>query len=124
MFTCETRGAFSGFLVNGTEPDLIPPEIRRDLDISESLTAEATTVQTLTLQARSDYNGTVFQCVALTLSGSAGSENVTLHIQGMYIPSYVLCTHNHAGRYLYISSYFSCVFQYSDFLFSQVYCQQ
>ena len=84
MFTCETRGAFSGFLVNGTEPDLISPENPCDLKISESLTAERTTVQTLTIQAKSDYNGTVFQCVALTLSGSVESANVTLHIQGMY----------------------------------------
>ena len=85
MYECETRGAFSGFLVNETEPDLIPPEIRRDLDISESLTAEGTTVQTLTLQARRDYNGTAFQCVAFALNGLAESANVTLHIQGMYL---------------------------------------
>ena len=101
MYECETRGGFSGFLVNGTEPDLIPPEIRRDLEISESLTAEGTTIQTLTIQARRDYNGTVFQCVAFALNGrSAESENVTLHIQGMYLPMYYVHTNREVSIHL------------------------
>ena len=83
-FTYETDGGFSGWKINGTLLQDLPPEIRSDLDVSVSSTTEGSTVETLTIPARAEYNGTNIQCLVLGFGGSAESENVTLTVQGIY----------------------------------------
>ena len=92
MFTCETVGGFSGWRINGTVLQDLPPDIERDIEISESNTAEGSTVETLTIPARAEYNGTKVQCLVLRFGGgSAESENVTLTVQGIYSSSECYC---------------------------------
>ena len=84
MFTCETDDGFSGWRINGTLLQDLPPEIESDVDVSETNTARGTRVENLTIPARAEYNGTRVQCLAVSLTGSsAESENATLKIQGM-----------------------------------------
>ena len=86
MFTCETVGGVLSWIVNGTQREVIGPEIRRDLVISEETVNDGgSTVQDLTIPARAEYNGTRVQCLVLSLSGSKLSENATMIIQGMAI---------------------------------------
>ena len=82
VFTCETVGGSLIWVVNGTQRELIDPEIRRELAISESFNDGGSTVEELTIPARTEYNGTRVQCLVLSLSGSDQSENATLLIQG------------------------------------------
>ena len=58
MFTCETVGGTLAWIVNGTQREVHPPEIRRDLIVSETVTDGGTTQETLTIPARAEYNGT------------------------------------------------------------------
>ena len=83
-FTCETDGGLSGWRINGTVLQELPPEIHDDLDVSVSTTAEGSRVEILTIPARAEYNGTKIQCLVLKIGGhSAESENVTLTVQGI-----------------------------------------
>ena len=85
MFTCETVGGTLSWVVNGTQREVLPDEIRRDLIISETIIGKGHTVQSLTIPARAEYNGTRVQCLVFSLSGSDQSENATLLIQGTAI---------------------------------------
>ena len=71
--------------VNGTQRATFMPDIRSDLVVSEeSTTPEGTTVETLTIPARAQYNGTIVQCLSVIIDVSrAESDNVTLTIQGI-----------------------------------------
>ena len=80
VFTCETVGGTPSWAVNGTQRELFDPEIRRDLMISETIDDG---VETLTIPARAEYNGTRVQCLVFSLSGSDQSENATLIIKGI-----------------------------------------
>lgn len=83
MFTCGTRGGSADWLINGILFDMLPPEIRIELDVTDTITGDGR-IGELTIPTRTDFNGTVVQCVVLTLTGlAAESENVTLKIQGM-----------------------------------------
>ena len=83
VFTCGTVGGILSWIVNGTQREVHPAEIRRDLVVSETITDDDTTLGTLTIPARAEYNGTRVQCAVLTFGGSAQSENATLRIQGI-----------------------------------------
>ena len=85
VFVCETDGGLAGWRVNGELLTDLPPDVREDLVISETNTAEGTTVESLTIPARAEYNGTRVQCVVFSPDGSAESENATLVIQGSHI---------------------------------------
>ena len=85
VFTCETVGGILSWVVNGTQREIIDPEIRRDLAISETNIDGGRTVEELTIPARAEYNGTRVQCLVFSLSGSDQSENATLLIQGTAI---------------------------------------
>ena len=83
MFTCETDGGVFGWKINGTLLEGLPPEIRSDVMISVTNTPEGSTVESLTIPARAEYNGTRVQCLVGIFGGSSDeSENVTLEIQG------------------------------------------
>ena len=82
-FTCETVGGTLVWIVNGTQREVHPPEIRRDLVVSETIIDGGSTLETLTIPARAEYNGTRVQCAVLILGGSALSENATMTIQGI-----------------------------------------
>ena len=83
MFTCETVGGVTGWRVNRTILQSLPPEIRSDLHFSETSTDEGTVVEELTIPARAEYNGTRVQCLVGIFGGSSDeSENATLRIQG------------------------------------------
>ena len=83
VFTCETDDGFSGWRINGIRLQNLPPEIRNDVKISVINTPEGSTVETLTIPARAEYNGTTVQCLVVTVGGSSDeSENATLKIQG------------------------------------------
>ena len=80
-----TRGGISGWLFNGTlleELEQNSPEIRNEIQVVPN-TSAGMTVETLTIPARAQYNGTRFQCVVFLLTGSARSDNATLKIQGI-----------------------------------------
>ena len=83
VFTCETVGGTLAWVVNGTQRDVHSEEIRNDLIISEMPTEGDSKQETLTIPARTEYNGTRVQCAVFTFGGSALSENATLRIQGI-----------------------------------------
>ena len=83
VFTCETVGGTLVWVVNGTQREVQPAEIRRDLVVSETITDDDTTLGTLTIPARAEYNGTRVQCAVFTFGGSDQSENATMRIQGI-----------------------------------------
>ena len=83
VFTCETVGGILGWVVNGTLRDFHSEEICNDLIISEISTEGGSKLETLTIPARAEYNGTRVQCAVLTFGGSDQSENATLIIQGI-----------------------------------------
>ena len=87
MFTCETVGGSLGWIVNETQRENHPDEIRRDLIVSEIVIDGGITACTLTIPARAEYNGTTVQCAVFTFDGSAQSENATMHIQGIALAS-------------------------------------
>ena len=83
-FTCETIGGTLVWVVNGTQREVHPPEIRRDLVVSETIIDGGTTLGTLTIPARAEYNGTRVQCFVGIFGGSTvQSENATMGIQGI-----------------------------------------
>ena len=81
-FTCETDGGLSGWRMNGTLLEDLPPEIHSDLSVSVTNTAEGSRVEVLTIPARAEYNGTRVQCLVLGFGSFVESENATLKIQG------------------------------------------
>ena len=84
VFTCETIGGITVWIVNGTQREVHTPEIRRDLVVSETITDGGTTLETLTIPARADYNGTTVQCFVGIFGGSTvQSGNATMTIQGI-----------------------------------------
>ena len=84
VFTCETRGGITTWRVNGTQREILLPDIRSDLIVSDSTTPEGHSMQTLTIPARAQYNGTRIQCLSAIVGGPfAESDNVTLTIQGI-----------------------------------------
>ena len=84
VFTCETRGGTTLWRVNGTQREILVPEIRNDLVVSESTTPEGHSMETLTIPARPQYNGTRVQCLSVIIGVSrAESDNATLTIQGI-----------------------------------------
>ena len=83
MFTCEAVGGTLGWIVNGTQREVHPPEIRRDLVVSETITDDGTTLENLTIPARAEYNETRVQCAVFTFGGSNQSEIATMTIQGI-----------------------------------------
>ena len=83
VFTCETRGGTTLWRVNGTQRETFSPDIRSDLVVSEITNPEGTTVETLTIPARAQYNGTKVQCLSVIIDVSrVESDNATLTIQG------------------------------------------
>ena len=83
VFTCEIVGGSVIWVVNGTQQEVHPPEISRDLIVSEIITDDGTTLETLTIPARAEYNGTVVQCLVFSISSSVQSGNATMRIQGI-----------------------------------------
>ena len=83
VFTCETVGGTLSWVFNGTLRDVHSEEIYNDLIISEIPTEGGSKLETLTIPARAEYNGTRIMCAVFTFGGSAQSENVTLTIQGI-----------------------------------------
>ena len=81
-FICETDGGLSGWRINRTLLQDLPPELRSDMCVSGTNTAEGSRVKVLTIPARAEYNGTRVQCLVVTFGGSSESENATLKIQG------------------------------------------
>ena len=83
-FTCETVGGVIAWIVNETQREVHPAEIRRDLVVSETIIDGGTsTLETLIIPARAEYNGTRVQCAVFTFSRSVQSENATMTIQGI-----------------------------------------
>ena len=83
-FTCVTVGGTLVWIVNGTQREVHPAEIRRVLVVSETITDDDTTLENLTIPARAEYNGTRVQCFVGIFGGSTvQSENATMRIQGI-----------------------------------------
>ncbi|CAI8046218.1 hypothetical protein GBAR_LOCUS25542 [Geodia barretti] len=83
VFTCETDGGSTGWRVNGTFVDELPPAVEMDLEIFGANTAEGTRLASLTIPAKAEYNGTRVSCFTQRLGGLfMESANVTLRIQG------------------------------------------
>ena len=83
-FTCETVGGTLAWIVNGTQREVHPAEIRRDLIVSETIADDDTTMENLTIPARAEYNGTRVQCFVGIFGGSkVQSENAIMRIQGI-----------------------------------------
>ena len=84
VFTCETRDGLTSWRFNGTQRELLLPEIRSDLVTSVITTPEGSSVQNLTIPARAQYNGTIVQCLSVEVGVSlVESDNATLTIQGI-----------------------------------------
>ena len=81
VFTCEPSSGYviAAWYVNGTDSRLLPEEVRDDT----SNRADGFT-EILIITARTQYNNTVVQCLAIEIGGSGikRSDNVTLTIQG------------------------------------------
>ena len=83
-FTCETVGGTLVWVVNETQREVHPAEIRGDLIVTETITDDDTTLENLTIPARAEYNGTRVQCFVGIFGGSTvQSENATMRIQGI-----------------------------------------
>ena len=83
-FTCETVGGSLVWTVNGTQREVHPAEIRRDLVVSETITDDGSILENLTIPARAEYNETRVQCFVGIFGGStAQSDNAILWIQGI-----------------------------------------
>ena len=84
MFTCETDGSISSWRINEQLPGDLPPEVHSDLELSSTGTDEGTTLLTLTIPARAEYNNTRVQCLTGTFGGSSvESETAILKVQGI-----------------------------------------
>ena len=83
VITCEAVGGTLAWIVNGTQREVHSDDIRRDLVVSETIIDGGITLETLTIPARAEYNGTRVQCAVITFGGSDQSENATLWIQGI-----------------------------------------
>ena len=59
------------------------PELHADISTETNISG-GMTMETLTILAKAQYNGTRFQCVVFGLSGSVQSDNATLKIQGIF----------------------------------------
>ena len=82
VFTCHVVGGIVIWIVNGTQREVHPAEICRDLVVTETITDDDTTLESLTIPARAEYNGTRAQCFVAIFGGSiAPSDNATLWIQ-------------------------------------------
>ena len=82
-FTCETDGGTNGWIVNETPTQDISQTIYGDISVTLFNTPEGTTVVTLAILARPEYNGFSFQCVVLASNvGSTKSTVAILTIQG------------------------------------------
>ena len=83
MFTCETDGGISNWIVNGSLPEALPSNISESLNTSKCITNNGSTILELVIQARAEYNGTIiFQCLVVE-SGSSTAQSATLTIQGI-----------------------------------------
>ena len=84
VFTCETVGGTLVWVVNGTQREVHSDDIRGDLVVSETIIDGGTTLETLTIPARAEYNGTRVQCFVGIFGGSTvQSETATMRIQGI-----------------------------------------
>ena len=89
VFTCETDVGLPGWKINGTLLQRLPPEIERDISVTEIVNGSR--VEVLTIPARAEYNETRVQCLVGIFGGSSDeSENVTLKIQGRSNTFYLL----------------------------------
>ena len=107
VFTCEVVGGTLVWVVNGTQREVHPAEIRRDLVVSEIITDDDTTLETLTIPARAEYNGTRVQCAVLTFGGSDQSDDATMTIQGIAI------SHQPLRDLVCVAAHELCVFQFN-----------
>ena len=84
VFTCETDGGISTWRINRTLSGDLSPAVHNDLEFSYTNTVEGTTLLTLTIPARAEYNNTRVQCVTGTFGGPVvESETAILNVQGM-----------------------------------------
>ena len=93
MFSCEASGGdYIFWRVNGTTFSDLPSETQNDLDVNP-VGIITSGLSTLTITARSVYNGTTVQCVTGDIGGDVvESENVTLTIQGNNVHKNTHCT--------------------------------
>ena len=89
VFTCVTGGGFTGWKVNGTGFTDVSAEVQNDLRTSQESLADSEKRTTLTILARTAYNGTTVQCVTWLGGDIVESENATLTIQGIQSHSMV-----------------------------------
>ena len=83
VFTCETINGVPAWRVNGTILQRLPSEIRSDIKVSENNTAEGISTVNMAIPAKAEYNGTIVQCVILSVEETAVlSDKVLLNIQG------------------------------------------
>ena len=85
-FTCQTRNAdYTIWILNGiilTNYDATL-SLRMDVDNDQESVESDITSYILTIRARTEYHGLVFQCVAGIIGGPVvESENATLMVQG------------------------------------------
>ena len=85
VFTCKTFGGTPVWVVNGTQREVHPADIRRDLVVSETIIDDGSTLETLTIPAGANYNGTTVQCAVLTFGGLVRSESATMSVQGSFV---------------------------------------
>lgn len=83
-FTCEIAGGLSGWKVNGTKLEDLPPEVEKDMETTDPSTGNGTILSTLTIPARAKYDGTTFQCLSIKYGSSTPSKTATLRVQGTY----------------------------------------
>ena len=84
VFTCETDDGIPAWKINETLVNDLPPEIRDDIEVVVTNTAEGTTMEELIIPGRVGYNGTRAQCLVGIFGGStAEGETVTMRIQGI-----------------------------------------
>ena len=87
VFSCETTGGITSWIINGTLLELLPSNIQRELLEPPGInTPDGTRLENLTIPARAEYNGTRVQCVVFTADGLTAieSESATFRIQGNY----------------------------------------
>ena len=104
VFTCGTRNAPSvTWKINGTFFSSFPPALQGGWHIAQ-YTTEEIDLYTITIPVRTEYNGTLVQCIALRPGRVFNeSKNATLLVQGNW--AWLLKYHTFMHSLLYMQVY-------------------
>ncbi len=79
-FTCETDGSTSGWNTNGSLWQTLPPDMEVDIKITRSTTFEDSSVETLTIPARAEYNQGLIEPLKVARGHATHTDGEIQHV--------------------------------------------